>query len=335
MHRATTARETVVHSKDREVPTVPVVVVGAGVSGVACARELAAAGIPVELRERDHVLGGRMASRTLAGRPVDLGASYLTCRSPEFAAVVGSWSERGLVRPWTDRFAVRTAAGWGESELGPVRYGTPGGLRSLVEDLAAGLDVRFRREVAAVGPGPTVDGDPAAAVVLAMPDARASDLLAAELTEELAAVDGRPSEPAFAIAAGWAERCWPDLDGAFVADDPDLTWIADDGRRRGDGAAVLVGHTTASFAVRHRDRPPDAAAPTLAALRRLLDIDRPPVWSYLQRWPLARPVEPHDAPYHLGGSMVGLCGDAWGSPRVETAWTSGHRLGRALVERLA
>ena len=310
-------------------------VVGAGVSGVACAGALAAAGIPVELRERGYAAGGRMASRTLAGRAVDLGASYLTCRTAEFGAVVGSWSERGLARPWTDRFAVRTGAGWGESEPGPVRYGTPGGLRSLVEDLATGLDVRLRREVADVGPGPRVDGDPAAAVVLAMPDPQASDLLADELTDELAAVDGRESEPAFAIAAGWAERCWRDLDGAFVADDPDLTWVADDGRRRGDGAPVLVGHTTAAFAVPHLDRPADAAAPALAALRRVLEIDRPPQWSYLQRWSQARPVRPHDAPYHLGESMVGLCGDAWGSPRIETAWTSGHLLGRALVERVA
>jgi len=311
------------------------VVVGAGVSGVACARQLAAAGIPVELRERGPVVGGRMATRPLAGRPVDLGASYLTCRTEEFGAVVGSWSDRGLVRPWTDRFAVRTAAGWGDSEPGPVRYGTPGGLRSLVEDLATGLDVRVRCEVADVGPGPRVDDEPAAAVVLAMPDPQASDLLADELAEERAAVAGRESEPALAVAAGWAERCWPDLDGAFVADDPDVTWVADDGRRRGDGAPVLVAHTTASLAAPYLDRPEDAAAPALAALRRVLDIDRPPEWSYLQLWSLARPVEPHDAPYHLGASMVGLCGDAWGSPRIETAWTSGHLLGRALVERLA
>ena len=108
----------------------PVVVVGAGVSGVACARELAAAGIPVDLRERGPVTGGRMASRTLAGRIVDLGASYLTCRTAEFGAVVRAWSERGLVRPWADRFAVRTADGWRESDPGPVRYGTPRGLRS-------------------------------------------------------------------------------------------------------------------------------------------------------------------------------------------------------------
>jgi predicted NAD/FAD-dependent oxidoreductase len=310
------------------------VVVGAGIAGTSCARELTAAGIPVRLVERAHVPGGRMASRTLAGRKVDLGASYLTCRTPEFAAVVESWSRRGLVRRWTDRFAVLGPDGWGETEPGPVRYGTPAGLRSLVEDLAAGLEIVFRHEVADVAPGPTVDGQPAAAVVLAMPDPQASDLLADELTEELAAVDGRESAPAFALAAGWDRRRWRDLDGVFVSGDPDLAWVADDGRRRGDGAPVLVAHTTAEFAAPHLDQR-GAAEPALAALRRVLEIDRPPEWTYLQRWSLASPTEPHDRPYHLGASMVGLCGDGWGQPRVETAWTSGRLLGRALVERLS
>ena len=48
-----------------------------------------------------------------------------------------------------------------------------------------------------------------------------------------------------------------------------------------------------------------------------------------------RPVKAHEEPFHLGDALVGLCGDGWGSPRVETAWTSGRALGRALAERLA
>jgi renalase len=313
----------------------PVVVVGAGIAGVSCARELTAAGVPVDLRERSYVPGGRLSSRTIAGRRVDLGASYLTSRTPEFQAVVDSWVERGLAREWTDRFAVRTPSGWAGDKPGPIRYGTPGGLRSLVQDLAAGLDGSYRSEVSDIGPGPTVDGAPAAAVVLAMPDPQASDLLADELTEELAAIEGRDYEPVLALAAGWPERCWRDLDGVFVQDDPELSFVADDGRRRGDGAPVLVAHSTSPFAAPHLDQPQQAAQPMLAALRRVMEIDRPPEWTYLHRWSLARPANARDETHHLGDAMVGLCGDGWGSPKVETAWTSGRNLGLALVERLA
>ena len=117
-----------------------VVVVGAGLAGVACARELTEAGLDVRVLDRGHRPGGRMASRRLWGRPTDLGASYFTVDDPGFAAVVDDWSARGLAAPWTDAF---TVLGEGErrTSTGPVRWGAPGGLRSLVEDLASDLDV--------------------------------------------------------------------------------------------------------------------------------------------------------------------------------------------------
>lgn len=316
------------------MPDLPVVVVGAGIAGVSCARVLADAGVRVELRDRAYVPGGRMASRTLRGRKVDLGASYFTARTPEFGAVVEDWVRRGLAHEWTDRFAVRDADGWSRSDVGPVRYGARDGLRSLVEDLAAGLTVRTRTEVSDVGPGPTVDGDPAAAVVLAMPDPQASDLLADELTAELAAVADRESEPALALAAGWAERSWRDVDGVFVHDDPVVDWVADDGRRRGDGAAVLVAHTGAKFARPHLDAPQEATEAVLDALLRVMEIDRRPEWAYLHRWSLASPVGEREQRFHLGDALVGLCGDGWGAPRVENAWGSGRELALELLNRL-
>ena len=88
------------------VPRVAVVVVGAGIAGIACARELAGAGVAVRVLERARVVGGRMASRRLHGRPVDLGAAYFTVADPEFAQVVDGWQAAGLARPWTDTLAV-------------------------------------------------------------------------------------------------------------------------------------------------------------------------------------------------------------------------------------
>ncbi|HYN94184.1 MAG TPA: FAD-dependent oxidoreductase, partial [Pilimelia sp.] len=58
------------------------VVVGAGIAGVACARALAAGGVGVRVLERGRVAGGRMASRRFAGRPADLGAAYVTVTDP-------------------------------------------------------------------------------------------------------------------------------------------------------------------------------------------------------------------------------------------------------------
>ncbi|HEY0240073.1 MAG TPA: FAD-dependent oxidoreductase, partial [Friedmanniella sp.] len=223
----------------------PVVVVGAGISGVAAARALTDGGREVVVLDRGRRVGGRMASRRTDGRVVDTGASYFTVSDDRFAAVVEGWRARGLARAWTDTL-VAAHEGDFTPKTGPVRWAAAGGLRSLVEDLATGLDVR-RETVERVGPGPAVDDLPATAVVLAMPDPQAVRLLDPAYAALAARLDD-PFDPVLALTATWSERSWPDVQGAFVAGDPVLTWVADDGRRRGDGAPVLVAHSTAEFA---------------------------------------------------------------------------------------
>lgn len=309
-----------------------VVVVGAGLAGVACARELRAAGVGVRLLDRGHVPGGRMASRRLWERRVDLGASYFTVSDHGFDAVVRDWAARGLAREWTDTFTV-LGDGPAESKTGPLRWGAPHGLRSLVEDLAAGLDVE-RQEVG------DLDEVDAAVVVLAMPDPQAHRLCGGH---PVAAVLDREWEPVIAVAARWAERTWDDVspvgrfDGAFVNDDPHLSWVADDGRRRGDDGAVLVAHSTPDLAAQHLAEPTGAAPAVLDSLRRRMGLAEPEE-VHVHRWTFARPVGEREEPYALvdgDDRLVGVCGDGWGpSPKVETAWLSGTALGRALAQRL-
>ena len=312
-------------------PPSRVAVVGAGISGAACARVLAASGVDVRLLDRGRVVGGRMASRRLQGRYVDLGASYLTAREPDFVAVVQDWLSRGVAREWTDTFHVATPAGLGERKTGPMRYGSAGGLRSLVQDLLTDLPVVSETQVAIVGPGPTVDGEAYDAVVLAMPEPQALQVLSPDLVAERAAIAERQWEPVLALAAGFEARTW-DLDGCFVNDSAVLSWIADDGARRGDGAPVLVAHAAPAFAGQHLSDPAAAGPALVAALREVLGVGEP-AWTRVQRWTYAKPIGPRDELFHLGPARVGLCGDGWGSSKVEAAWLSGTRLGQALVAR--
>ena len=312
-------------------------VVGGGISGIACARALADHGAAVQVLDRGRRLGGRMGGRTLHGRPVDLGASYLTVGDDSpFAPVVAGWVGRGLARPWTDTFAVAGPDGIERTTSGPLRYGTPGGLRGLVTDLATGLDVQLERAVGTVdtvdtGSAPSVDGEPAAAVVLAMPDPQAARLLAPGCAVA-GGLDTGSWQPTLAVALGFAARGWPaDLHGVFVHDSPVLDWIADDGDRRGDGAPVLVAHTTPAFASEHLADPEQATPAVVAAVRALLGLGGEPAWSHVHRWSFAKPTAPRDEPFALADA-VGLCGDGWSAPsRVESAWRSGDALGRALA----
>ena len=310
----------------------PFTVVGAGIAGLACARALRAAGREVVVLDRGLAPGGRLSSRTVRGRLVDLGASYLTAgEGSPFAGVVADWVDRGLAHPWTDTFAVVGPDGFRERKSGPLRYGTPGGMRSLAIDLLTGLTVEPGTTVRSVTAGPAVDGRPVPAVALAMPGPQAARLLDPSGPAGRLTATGT-WDPVLSVVLGWPERRWPaDLHGAFVHDDPAVEWIADDGDRRGDAAPVLVAHTTSALAGRHLEAPRAAVPAVVAAVRAALGIDEDPAWTDVQRWTFARPAAPRDEPFGLVDG-IGLCGDGWHAPaKVESAWSSGTALGRALA----
>ena len=270
----------------------------------------------------------RLPDRALQQRQTDIGASYFTARDERFLAVTQDWQRRGLAHQWTDRFHTATPTGLGELKVGPVRWAAAGGLRSLVEDLAAGLAVQRNREVLTVDGG-FVDGQAYDAVVLAMPDPQALNLLA-PTSAAAAVLAGREWAATLAVAAAFPARTWPtDFDGAFVHGSDILSWVADDGRRRGDGAAVLVAHTTPEYAKTRLSDPQCALPAVLLAMQTMLDLPTPS-WSFVQRWTYAQPVGIRAAPFWLQDG-VGLCGDGWGRAKVEAAWLSGTLLGEALA----
>ncbi len=306
-------------------------VVGGGISGVACARALVDAGCEVVVRDRGHRLGGRMAVKTLDGRPVDVGASYFTASVPVFQRLVQRWVDIELAHPWTDTFHVGEPGGLVGTRTGPMRYATSLGLRSLVEDLARGLPVDQHHDVEAVEPGPSVDGSPYAGVALAMPGPQALDLLAGSLPQERNA-SGGVWEPCMSLIATYESRVWPEIDGVFVNNSAVLTFIADDGSRRGDRAPVLVAHAHPLLSASHLDDPDAVTGTMLAELEGVLGITAPPISVAVKRWSLAKSVSPHADHYFLGQSGIGLCGDGWHGPsRIESAYLSGRALGRAMA----
>ncbi|MGU3431673.1 NAD(P)/FAD-dependent oxidoreductase [Actinomycetes bacterium M1A6_2h] len=298
--------------------TPQVTVIGAGIAGASCAVALREAGRTVRILDRGRAPGGRMASPELHGRRVDTGAGYFTVSDDGFAAVVAEWAEAGLAREWTDTFGVVAAGSDPQTKTGPMRWGTPGGLRSLVRHLLDGFDIVTE----------TVDELPDGDVVIAMPDPQA-----ARITTVPDAVD---YDPVIAVVAEFASRTWLFENAAFVNDHPDISFVADDGARRADGAPVLVAHTTAGRARQHLNEPDGAIDPVVAALTEVLGV-ADPVWTHAHRWTFAKPAAQHDSPFGYSrenGRIIGFAGDQWcpdGSPRVESAWMSGTALGKQIA----
>lgn len=149
--------------------SIRVAIIGAGVSGLACAARLARAGVSVRIFDKSHAPGGRCATRqwrwsgALGGRgpaapvasspanvpparnddaeaviPVDHGAPFFTCPSPSFRAAIETLDATGAINvrslPST---AVVDAAGTVVPPPPGGRRFVDGGNRRLGEALAA------------------------------------------------------------------------------------------------------------------------------------------------------------------------------------------------------
>ncbi|MGW7242433.1 NAD(P)/FAD-dependent oxidoreductase [Streptomyces sp. NPDC054804] len=121
--------------------TPDVLVIGAGVAGLACARDLLSAGLDVRVLEASDAVGGRMRSDRVDGFVVDRGFQVFNTSYPQ---VRHRLSLRALrLRPFTPGFLVHTGDG------GPLRFGDPTRRPRTLPDLVTGR-VAGPRDLAAL-----------------------------------------------------------------------------------------------------------------------------------------------------------------------------------------
>ena len=187
-----------------------VAVIGAGISGLNCARTLTDHGCDVTVFEKSRGVGGRMSTRRIDPQwRFDHGAQYFTARDDRFARYVRSWEQDGVIRSWRGRIVVVENGVVKAEKSDDNRYiGVPG-MNAIGKHLASELNVQLQSHVTALmrsGQGWRVWaadeelGEFDAAVV-AVPSPQAASLLAEapELAEQAA---GTQMNGCWAIMAG-------------------------------------------------------------------------------------------------------------------------------------
>lgn len=314
--------------------TLRVVVLGAGLSGLACARALADRGCDVVVLEKSRGAGGRAATRRDGGWRFDHGAQYFTVRDERFARRVRAWCDAGLVARWNGRVAVVGGGRVVPKDDGRERWVGVPGMSALGRDLATGLDVRFGSRVTAVvadGGGWRVEleGGPDAgrfdAVVVSAPAPQTAGLLAAaapDLARQAAEV---PTEPCWALMVGFGGPLGAGFDGGFVDGGP-LSWIARNGSKPGrpDAEAWVVHASTAWSAAHLEDDDGGVEGALLDAFAEAVGRRPEPVFRAVHRWRFAQPPTPLPVRCLVdAAARVAACGDWCGGPRVEGAFLSG------------
>lgn len=304
-----------------------VVVVGAGMSGLACAEALRLAGRNVVVIDKGRGPGGRMATRRLQTTTgeirFDLGAQSFTALDPLFVGRVQRWSEAGQVAPWP----AAGVGGW---------VGTPG-MNTPLKAMADRLDVRWGTRVIRLSrrsggweigtEGGTVFA--AEAVVVALPAEQAADLLAPVAPVMTVRARACSSLPCWTVLLAFAEPLASD-ETCLSGEAADQLGQAVRNRAKPGrgGAETWVVHGGADWSARHLDQPATWIEETLStALSRRLGCPLPPAIARgSHRWRYATSPSGGSGPSWDADIGLGVCGDWVTRPGVEGAWLSGTGL---------
>lgn len=316
-----------------------VLIIGAGISGLLCATELRQKGLSVRLLDKGRGLGGRMATRRMAGGRLDHGAQYFTVRDERFQKYVDAWLAAGVVQEWFRHLPEDT------NPAGYPRYCGLNGMTDAPKHLARTLEVHNSQQVTElsrdtdlwVARTATGDSFPAKHLVLTAPLPQALSLLdtsglryANGDAEALRSVRYERGLTTLVILDGPSGLAEP---GGVKVSEGILTWIGDN-QQKGISPEVsaITLHATHAFAEEHWESANElrgtlmieAAKPFLKG--KVLEYN-------CHRWGFTKTINPWPELYYQNpGLQLTLAGDSFGGMRVEGAALSGIEAAAAVHE---
>jgi hypothetical protein len=317
-------------------------IVGAGLAGIACAKDLRAGGASAALLDKGRGVGGRCATRRLPGNVrVDHGAQFFTARTERLQKLVQTGITQGWVAEWY-RTIPLWKDGWiQERPVGHPRYCCPAGMSELPKRLASGLDVRLADGVvslerveggfmACTESGQRVVGKH---LVLNLPPEQllslAHPLLALEVVARLEAVPMEPRWAAMFVLSYDIDVTWLAME---LEGHPVLSWLARDHTKRGPGSTpTLIAHAEAAWTRECLEATPDTALRSLAEAVESLVRPVRFLQSHAHRWRYAKTTHSLGTPFLEAGDGVWACGDWCVGGRVEGALESGWLLAEHLL----
>lgn len=342
-----------------------VIVVGAGLAGLTCARRLHHAGYQVSLLEKSRGVGGRLATRRLDGMPLDHGARYLTVASPRWQWLIDRWLAEQLIVPWRPQsYGLGAGRTLRDRPLTAMLYAAPAGMNAVGKELAEGLMIHHHQRVINLStssdPRWTITTQRAAdqttgqfrakAIVMALPAPQIVPMLSSlgtwapikTVTKALETVSYAPMITVMAQYANALTQPADPLPCAAAAPwmvegqaDTALFWVGLDSSKRSLDRINVVIHSSAAFArdwLEATDLQPAGEALLAHASQRVADwLARPHHWQ-VHRWRYAFVERPCEQPMPMATTPLPLitCGDWCGKAHLDSALEAGWRAAATL-----
>ncbi len=316
----------------------PVIIIGAGISGLAAARCLVAANIPVLVLDKGRGVGGRMATRRSGDATFDHGAQFFSARTSDFQRVVEEAKYSGIVQPWWPKIPDNTHSRW---------IGTTG-MNAVPKFLAESLTVLKEKRVTQIQAQSDewhviteeLDVYQASAVLVTIPAPQALELLdksAGHLPEfSHAPLHQIAYHPCFALLAILDRASNVPAPGGLALEHKNVTWIADNYQKGISKQPSVTVHASPIFSQLHLHTDPDLVEEKL--LEAVVDYIEPAkvVQRQIHFWRYSLAYERYAEPFWQAKTELPLLfgGDGFGTGNVEGAFLSGLTMAEQLIEKL-
>lgn len=320
-------------------------IVGAGISGLAAARELNRAGHEVVVWERQNEVGGRVETMEVDGYVFDTGATSIAPRGMAIENVMlHELDTTHLVqvqKPIYTHEALRVVAGDPGRRVPRYTYKT--GNQTLATLMAEGLDVRTSvqiEEITRSGHCFVVTDDAFDALILTAPIPQTSVLLWS--LRESRPVANAKYRPCLSVMLGF-ELPTPEASYHALLDMEQrhpLTWLClESGKSPGrapDGCCAMVAQMNSTYSLMQYNKPDDEVIhDVLIYVQRLYGSDfKEPTVAKVRRWKYSQPetVAQFDVVNQSHARLV-IAGDGLLAGRVESAFETGVKAAKLLIDQ--
>ncbi len=330
-----------------------VAIIGAGIAGLTIAQSLKKAGYSVIVLEKSRGVGGRCATRRVAGERVDHGVRYLEPTGEAVQSLIKQLKVNTDLKLWLDTvYEIRSNQLVAQISSLP-RYITPNGMNAVGKFLAEGLEIQLSRRVTHLTVTPeqtwqlTLEVPNAKpqflqtkSVVIAIPAPQALMLLeplSSQIPADfLNAVRSVDYHPCLTVMAGYPKENLAELSARNPAwqavtfpEDDILDWVGlDSSKRMHLQAPIFVIQSSAKFAQQHletTDLEPVGQTLLNQTATALMPWLNQPEWMQVHRWRYAFCCTPLQTLYLSAKIPLPLvcAGDWCGGNQIESALISG------------
>jgi predicted NAD/FAD-dependent oxidoreductase len=319
-----------------------VAIIGAGIAGLSCAKELLSNGISVDIFEKSRGPSGRMSTRRTQEGSVDHGAQYFTARDTRFIGEVQSWIQADIAGIWKPKLKVYEAGVWRDSHSQEIRYvGTPN-MNSPGKHLAKDQSIQYETTISRLERRDDQwylqcnedreITDSYDFIVLAIPAPQASALTKDVDARAFSAISEAQMKACWTMMAHLPNQTTADFDAAFINQEI-ISWICQNGSKPMRQGNIWTIHASPTWSQDHVELSKEDAQAQLVKCLASLGFNCQNAEISMHRWRYASGGLKNAIGFlALPDIGLGLCGDWLNGGRVEGAWLSGLELALAVKQ---